>query len=354
MKTRTRTTFGLLSATALLASTGVALLAGPASADPPGGGTRPIVGVGSDTTDQVMNGMGEAITIDGVKPLASFDALGGAFRSRADNAACDYASNLPNGNNGAGIRANGSGAGRDRLVETLQASNPRAGCLDFARSSSGPGGVVTNPSVTYIPFAVDALPYAVRGDSTIPKDLSLETIKAIYACDPSTTASYLPLIPQPGSGTRQSWLDFVGIGRGAIPSCVKDDYIDPADGATKFVQEHSGRGFIDKRNIGPFASSQWAAQSVGAIADRRFGVVLGGVNGIPAIAANLGAVGTRGSFNIIPTSRVGSSANAQDVLLNRIFVGSGSEICKQTAVIGRFGLAPSTTCGNTSAATPTS
>jgi hypothetical protein len=312
------------------------------------------VGVGSDTTDPVMNGLAEAITLNGSKPLGSYDALGGTFTSRTANpsgnsAGCEYLDNTTTQPTDAILRPNGSSAGRNALIASLTSGNARFGCLDFARSSSL--NLAAAPvSLTYVPFALDGLTYGMRGDSVIPRDLTQATLRSIYNCE---TDAYLPLIPQRGSGTRGSWLSYVGLTEGAIPSCVKDTYVDPADGQAKPVQEHDGRGLVDKRNIVPFSASQWSAQSVGAIQDRRFGVVLGGIAGIPAIAVNTAGASTRTVYNILPTSRIGSTSTPGDTLLNQVFVGPTSEVCKQGAVIGRFGFAQVPNCGTTNAVTAT-
>src|SRR5215470_7282851 len=48
-----------------------------ASADPSGTPTyRQLAGVGSDTTQGVMNGLSQVVTINGVKVLGSYDAVG--------------------------------------------------------------------------------------------------------------------------------------------------------------------------------------------------------------------------------------------------------------------------------------
>lgn len=351
MTTRPRTSLRLFASAAVLAVSGVALVGGTASADPVGAPSpRPLVGVGSDTTDPVMNGLADAITVNGAKVLGSYDALGGDFNPRGSaSAACSYTGNLSGTANGAGIRANGSGAGRSRLLESLTPGDPKSGCLDFSRSSSL-NRAAAPVNLTYVPFALDGVSYAVRGDSTIPRDLSQATLKAIYACAPETRSAYEPLIPQAGSGTRSFWLSFVGLTEATIPSCVKDTYLDPADAKEKSVQEHSGRGLVSKKNIVPFSSAQWSAQSVGTIADVRFGAVLGGIDGIPAISVNAGAVNTRKVYNVLPTGRL-SGAGQNDLLLQQVFKGTTSEICKQSAVIGRFGLSPIADCGATTLTT---
>lgn len=353
MKLTTRKTFSLLAATALLTVPALTLSTTSASADPVGPPTpRSLVGVGSDTTDPVMNGLADAILVDGLKVLGSFDARGGAFQSRppvAPATTCDYASNEPTGANGAGIRANGSGAGRSRFLETLTVGNERFGCLDFFRSSAL--NLAAAPvSLTYVPFAVDGLTYAVRSDGVISKQLTRDDLIAIYTCDPDTTDLYAPLLPQSGSGTRGSWLTFLGLSETTFGDCVEDTVVDPGTGATVSVQEHDGRALFDKKAIVPFSSAQWASQSVGTIEDRRGSAVLGGIGGAPALAVNAGSEGTRLVYNGIATSRVGGTS-AADQLLNDVFVGSDSAICDAVDVIGNFGLAPAENCGSTSLVT---
>jgi hypothetical protein len=128
--------------------------------------------------------------------------------------------------------------------------------------------------------------------------------------------------------------------------CVRDTFVDPGTGQSAQVQEHDGRGLVTKTSIVPFAAAQWSAQSVGSIPDRRFEAVLGGIGGVPAIAVNPGAAGTRQVYNVLQTSRIGGTGPG-DALLNQIFVGPTSEICKQTSTIGRFGLATVANCGST-------
>ena len=125
---------------------GVGLLAsmfamGQANADPSGAPTyRELVGVGSDTTDNVMNAMAGAITIGGTPVLGSYDANGGAFDSRdpaalpATATSCNYTASTNTA--GPGVRPLGSGNGRARLLESLTVGNDHQGCLDYSRSSS--------------------------------------------------------------------------------------------------------------------------------------------------------------------------------------------------------------------------
>jgi hypothetical protein len=69
-----------IGALTVAAATAVALAGGSAAvADPTGSPTyRPINGTGSDTTQDVMNGLASVVTNGGARVLGSYDALGTA------------------------------------------------------------------------------------------------------------------------------------------------------------------------------------------------------------------------------------------------------------------------------------
>ena len=351
-------------ATAALTIPAVLMAGGAAFADPSGAPTyRKLVGVGSDTTEEVMNSLADAIIVDpdGAGPegtqkvLGSFNATGGAFEAKdpaalpAGATTCSYAAYNPagSGNNGPGVRASGSSAGRSRLLESLTPTDPRVGCLDFARSSSLNQAAAT-PNLTYIPFALDGLTYAVRADSSISRTLSLASLKTIYQC--GAGSAFIPTLPQAGSGTRSSWLSLLGLTEATKGACVVDTYVDPADGLTKSVQEHDGRALVDPKMLVAYSAAQYSAQSVGSVTDKRGRAVLGGIGGVPSQGPNSGGAGARLMYNIVPTSRVNSSDPA-DALLKQVFVGPNAEVCKQPAVIAKNGFGPITNCGDTSKTT---
>ena len=178
---------GLLTGT-VCASQAIADPSGP----PP---YRQLSGVGSDTTQGVLNGLANAITINGTKVIGSYDATGSAQVTTKDPATTPGCTiNRPNGSN----------AGRTALLNSLQAGN---GCLDFARSSSLNLGAA-NPGLTYVPFAVDAVSYSITPTSTVPRKLALADLKAIYHCDPNYVGtapnfSLTVYLPQAGSGVDQ-------------------------------------------------------------------------------------------------------------------------------------------------------
>lgn len=314
---------------------GVGLLAfgaGTAQADPsgtPAGNTRPLVGVGSDTTQGVMNAMSNAITQGGQKVIASWDAVGSATINTTTSAACS-----------AVARPNGSGAGRTALLLQL---NNGTNCFTFSRSSSL-NLAATSPGLTYVPFAIDAVTYAIAPNSSLPRTLSLTDLHGYYSCDPNyvgTAPNYVvhPLLPQAGSGTRSFWENTVGIAEGDVTAGKYGCLSDTKNG--KPIEEHDGR-VLDANSIVPFSIAQYIAQGSGTLADLRGTSVLGSIGGAPALLLNTGSVATREVYNVIPTSKVATSPYSD------VFVGNTSLICQQDAIIKAYGFGHDSNCGNTS------
>jgi phosphate transport system substrate-binding protein len=366
-------TGGIVAATA---SAGlVAGAAGPASADP----TTTYVAVGSDTTQDVMNGLGAAI---GGGFIGSWDAINPVTATAHDviNAkpGCKFA------------RPNGSGEGVDALRAALggnsgtaPAPTPTAGCVDIARSSSGP---TNDPAgqLVYIPFALDAVapatgPATAVGGSdpavatsiTNADQFTVANLTSLYHdCQPVTVGgvTYTPdvnihlYVPQSGSGTRKFWAKTLGnFDPVNPPSCVHDTIVGSSPAVP--VEEHDGKVFAqDAMAIGPFSIAQWLAQSHSAttfVNDRRHNAVLhslvvGGTAVAPIVTGNLNASYpiTREVFNVVKyASVVGAAA---DPTLVALLVGTGSAVCTQGVVIRRFGFATLNgttsvhTCGATS------
>jgi hypothetical protein len=350
-----------LGAVALSAVTGL-ISTGVAMADPSGSPTyRVLAGEGSDTTEGVMNGLSNVVLADGsakfvdstgaplaagTKVLASYNAVGGAFQSKAASN-CAYTANpTPNSSYVNGARANGSGNGRNALRDAYTAGSSTQGCLNYARSSAV-GGALTGVPTTYIPFAKDGVAYAVTGTTNLSRSYSLADLKTIYNCqgDPSITA----YLPQAGSGTRSFWEGAMGITDAQVTSgalsCIKDT----KNGVP--VEEHDGR-VLDDNSIAPFSIAQYVAQGAGTIADKRGKSVLGVVNGSLPVNLNSGygaadnTAVTRLVYNVVPTSTItGASADPNAV---NTFVGSGSALCAQSATIQAYGFAPIANCGDTS------
>jgi len=326
----------LLAAAAGVGALSIALATLPgAQADPTGTPTyRELAGAGSDTTQTLMNAVAEVVKVNDVKVLGSYDAIGTPTVTTKDpavNAACkDIA------------RPNGSTAGRDALQSSLLAKN---GCWQWARSSSSKGSYTSSISMAWVPFATDALTYAVRSDGDVPKQLTKAEIVAIFKCE---NPAYQPALVQVGSGTRNSWLDYVGIPRDFSPTqypCLvpqKDGGTFPGD----LPQEHDGRE-LKKNQIMPYSAAVYQAQMWGSAPDRRGLAVLGVIDGVAPTIINTSFSGVRTVNNIIPSALADDSTS----LTHRVFVGPNSLVCqaKPTINLQGFGnLADPSKCGDTS------
>jgi len=307
-----------------------------AQADPIGPPTyRSLAGMGSDTTQTLMNALAEIVTVDGVKVIGSYDAIGSTTVTTKDPATNPACKDYP--------RANGSTAGRDALQKSLVAKD---GCLQFARSSSSRGTYTSAISMTWVPFATDALTFAVRSDGDVPRELSKAQIVAIFKCEVPTIQ---PALVQAGSGTRSSWLSYVGITEAQIAAGTYKCLVPQKDGGTfpgNLPQEHDGRE-LKKNQIMPYSAAVYQAQLYGTAPDRRGRSVIGVVDGIVPTIINTGFGNLRDVNNIIPTAKV-TDTNSTEY---KVFVGKDSLICKAKPQINLQGfgdLKDASKCGDTS------
>lgn len=396
MRAKTFTKFGIGLVVASLAACTVAM---PAQADPASSTFGTLVGVGSDTTQDVMNGISAAIGgTNGVR-IASYDATGGQ--------------KITTRNGGTEIfRPNGSGNGRDVLrvaignLTTVSATvntvpyiwngSDTSGQVDFARSSGGPTTAVANGVVTYVPFGVDAVDYATSSNSVIPQlsigssadaisnGVGTASLWSIYngrvtkVVTATNGGAYLKVVdnsyvaaagetltpihayvPQAGSGTRSFWITKVGITEPQITAQTVPVSATTPGGVA--VQENDGTALAgDAGAIVPFSIGQWVSQAnaLPGVTDRRNGAVLGQLEGqAPTVGSGSSfelnpafTAITRKVFNIVPSAL----ADDGDSKINWAFVGTGSLVCSQEDVIKRygFGLLTATSgpnaCGDTS------
>jgi hypothetical protein len=379
----------------------VGALAVPAAqADPAAGTFGTLVGLGSDTTQDVMNGVASSI---GGGQIASYDATnaGPSVVTRAGGKA------IP--------RVSGSGAGRDELLVAIGALANKSGValadgssttvdssvvgqIDFARSSGGPSSTAADGVVAYVPFARDAVDVAYApgsplakvpffaGDGTQAK--TAPTLWNVYRGDvtyayfnadgsynsvggtatgPDGTTAYKlqPLLPKYGSGTRSYFLGKLGLTDASGFTATNPFIADTSKGQP--IEEHNGQAIIDQTSattlaIAPFSVSQWVSQAngVGTVTDRRHGVVLGDLSVVdgqqkPATTGSGTSYATNPAFagfvrdvyNIVPSRLADDPSSA----IAKTFVGKDSLVCKQTATIAAYGFLPepatsaSTTCG---------
>ncbi|HEX6360857.1 hypothetical protein [Actinophytocola sp.] len=322
----------VLAVGALLAAAG--LTTGTAGADPTGTPQyRGLAGVGSDTTEHVMNGLSEVVTINGTKVIGSYDASGSATITTKDPATTP----------GCTInRPSGSGNGVNALIASQQAGN---GCVQFARSSSNSSASFPGAGLTYVPFATDAVSYAVRSDSAISKRLTIAQLQTIYNC--AAGANYLPLLPQFGSGTRQFFLRELGFTDSAdfttqpAHNCVKQ-----VDATGAPLLENTGTLLTDPKHIAPYSIAQYLSQINVVVPDVHGKTILGQINGVAPAVLNTSSTMDRAVYNVIPTAQEGNAP------YSTVFVGPGSLVCTNADTIKRYGFGTNPDCGSTAIRTP--
>ncbi|MEZ0064047.1 hypothetical protein ABIA32_000025 [Streptacidiphilus sp. MAP12-20] len=272
----TRTRSHNAARTALAAAVVCATLAGgslaltqSAYADPGAIADNQLVGVGSDTTQDVMNALsgatvngqsytGSAVAADG-KSLASYDAVEPGTGSTK--------STIQTRTGGVHfLRPNGSGKGRLALSDSLAGGKYAAsgnaadgtvnlsGQVDFSRSSGAPK--VAGTALTYIPLARDAVGFIAKNDAL--RQLTIEQLKEIYTGNLTTLdgVAIHPYIPQSGSGTRAFFENALGISDATLGANVTPTQENQADGA--ITQDGA---------IMPFSAASWTAQLNGVAPD---------------------------------------------------------------------------------------
>jgi hypothetical protein len=389
-----------LALTAALASS---LAGGSAHADPKQYDQQ-IIGVGSDTTENVMNAMtgyenGTWYTpVHGTsnnRTIVSWDATVGGLQ----NTCITTKTGGPSFN-----RPFGSGAGRAALQTTLNGgavsvtncgtgTTSASGNLSFARSSSlsGTAAVTGSPAnLAYVPFALDALSYgAYRQTGTPVTDLSTTELTAIF-----TTAGGVDIVRgavtthvygcgiNPSSGTGTTWLTKIGVTTANTSFC--DGLINPAT-TTAFgpQEENNGQNLVD-RGIAADLATPGSQVIVGFSAGNYIGkanlaaaggmpatVIIGSISNIaggaapvlgtaPNMTPNPAYFVTTNTFarllyNVFPDSVINSANPNLFPDLKQIFKGNSTtgnsnpaSICAQTATITKFGfLTIGALCGDT-------
>ena len=307
--------------------------ASSAQADPSGPPQyRQLAGVGSDVTSGVMDAMSNLITVNGTKVLGSYDATGSTTIQTQPAAACVI--NRPNGSN----------PGRTALLSSL-ANND--GCLQYARSSNLTTSATGGAQLTYVPFALDAVTFAVTANSIVPRELTLAQLQAIYTCNPTFVGTgpnwtIQPMLPQPGSGTRSFWETEMGITDAAVVANNFPCITDMSGGS--LIEQDNGT-VLGQNNLIPFPISSWDAEESQTIGDVRGNSVLGVINGVASQGINPNFQVTREVYNVIPTANQGTAPTST------VFVGPNSLICQNTATIEQYGFSVDPNCGSTSAVT---
>ena len=183
------------------------------------------------------------------------------------------------------LAPNGSSAGRDALKASVLAGN---GCIDIARSSSGPRpagtGAGQDPtSFEYYAFGLDAVGFSTASTAAPAAGLTLAQLQGIYNCTftnwnqvGGANQAIERYWPQAGSGTRAFFQSDV---LGFDPTLFSSG----ACPAVQLAQENQGLTIQangdQQSGIQPFSGANYIAMSTGAIADQRAGQVIRNLNG---------------------------------------------------------------------------
>lgn len=255
---------------------------------------------------------------------------------------------------------NGSSAGRTAL--NASASSPSAtsrGCIDIARSSSGPSS--SDPATfQYYAFARDAVSWAGFQGGNQPTNLTLGQLRDIYACRVTnwnqvggSDGQIIRYLPQTGSGTLAFFTGTV-IAEPIPGSSAACPLVQNAS-----IQENSGDVVApaDRDNaVVPYSVGQWVSQDNGVVNDIRGQATgaqafIGNIDGLdPVIEGdpsspnvpliNSGAFpGTRFVYNVLDTR----SPSYQAALRIVGFDGAGtSRLCggSLAAQLQTFGFTP--------------
>ncbi|MFI7585513.1 hypothetical protein ACIB24_00390 [Spongisporangium articulatum] len=362
--TRKKTLALVAAATGLLA---VLATQNSALADTNEGSDSTLVMVGSDTSQDVMEGLSQVVVNGAGNPLLSnykATPVGRTVTTRTANAAnCTFTVARSSGEGVNALAASIAGTAFNGGGATTPVTSPNmTGCVDVARSSSATISPSPNPgagNLTLIPFATDSVSFATTNVSGIQHRLTLAALKAYYTSNgtPGSAGSAgcrgaKPLLPASGSGTRNFFRTMLGItsdtigATGGWGTCVRD-----TNAAGTPIQEHDGRFLTDSQQLVPFSVSQYIAQQSSQISDIRGRATLGSIDWTdtalaakatsPVLLQTSFGQGTRQLYNVVQTSRLG------DAKVSEAFVGGGSDVCQATATIQAYGLATYAQCGST-------
>ncbi|NEC90881.1 Ig-like domain repeat protein [Streptomyces sp. SID12501] len=352
---RTRLTAAMVAAAVV---SGTLALASPASADPtPAGTFRQLVGVGSDTTQDVLNALAgdkvaensyadTAVKSTAGAGIASYDAIGSAtIQTRSGGTTFN--------------RPNGSGPGRTALSMSLTGDLfPNAtgvsvkSQVDFARSSGGPS--VSGTALTYIPFARDAVGVAVRGSGL--DTLTVDQLHDVYAAgsDHKVNGQTVhPVLPQSGSGTRKFFLGAIGLNENTVDTSI-----------TTVQENQADTALTADGTLVPFSVGSWIAQNNDIAPDHSKDAVAAGAHlasvtlpgdtgatsPVTTVNGKLSPVGGyyenatfgRDVYNVVPTRAIDPSSVFFDKDIYDVFVTSGTHeaaLASDAAegVIAKFG-----------------
>jgi phosphate transport system substrate-binding protein len=330
---------------------------------------------GSDTTQDVMGAIAlqyNANVPSGYNPNdASHDTLSNVLSVQQPpltvNGDEDCATRTWATPAGAGqtLAPNGSSAGRDVLQD-------QPGCVDIARSSSGPravGPTGDDATFEYYAYGTDGVTWASHSTSPAPVNLTLAQVQGIFNCTFTNwnqvgggSGQIQRYFPQTGSGTRAFVVSDLLGGQDPV------NFSGPNCPVVISTQENSGE-LIDANNdeleaIVPYSAGNWIAQGNDVVPiDQRHGQTLRQLNGVafvtgtepslqpgPAIVEeNVRLVdptpavpGIRFIFNVVDSAGPSYVTAKRYVGFDNVANGSTSPLCNGqfASIVRNFGFGP--------------
>jgi phosphate transport system substrate-binding protein len=271
------------------------------------------------------------------------------------------------------LAPNGSGAGRDALKASVLAGD---GCIDVARSSSGPRPTGTGSgqdpaSFEYYAFGLDAVGWS-SASTAAPANLTLTQLRGIYNCSftnwnqvGGSNQAIKRYYPQPGSGTRSFFQsDVLGFDPFTFSSasCPLPVEVQENQGATIPVADRPAA-------VVPYSGANWIAMANGVIPDQRAGQTIRNLDSknitfntgstwVPATAAATGDpaapvqesnvrlvdstpayVGVRFVFNVVDNTSASYDSALRYVGFDNVADGSTAPLCSnaKAGIISQFG-----------------
>lgn len=368
--------------TALLALTGMV-----ACDYGPDGDPDQLAVVGSDTTQDVVGALVNNYNADATYnedaniPGVDKDNLTNVLSQQASPVTvpgdehCGSVTYATPAGAGQTLAPNGSGAGRDALKASVLAGN---GCIDIARSSSGPRPAGTGSgqdlaSFEYYAFGLDAVGWSTASTAAPAGGLTLAQLQGIYNCTftnwnqvGGANQAIERYWPQAGSGTRAFFQSDV---LGFDPTT----FTGAGCPAVQLAQENQGQTIAangdQQSGIQPFSGANFIAMSTGAIVDQRAGQTIRNLNGAnivfgtgtgaqpatPAATGNANAPvqennvrlvdstpaypGVRFVFNVVDDTSASYASAIRYVGFDNVESGATSPLCSggKAAIVTQFG-----------------
>jgi len=378
-----------LALAALAATISVGLLApsSPVSADPKFADS--LVGMGSDTTMDVMAALGGYANGKAFTPVQSSTASGSKHITTWDSKLASHTDNCiaPKLKAPTVYRPNGSSEGRRMLSRAIDGTTygPSGECggakvvtglIDFARSSSAPTTGDTGTALTYIPFGRDALSvgWYANGVANPVTSFTKAQLTTLFTTGPQTIdgVEVIPCGIQTGSGTYTFWntvttatADQEAAATLTCNNAGNGSRIQENDGA---ALKAKGDAQVGKQVIVGFSAGNYISQFNGvALSQLASGVNLGAISndgtstnlGMPYTSSTVGDKTTyapaaafyastvfgRNVFNVFDTSKVTGFGNRD---IKTLFVGTDSAVCAAAgqAIVNSFGFLSVDTCGS--------